>query len=107
VLTPYHWEHSPCAYTLPLGALAPCLQLTTGSTRPGLCVPHVLPTQHAANLYLDLRPFMNRAPFTIRTDCSAARAHQVGSHVVRPLHTVCREGALRCVVSCDDGMVAK
>eukprot|EP00983_Pelagomonas_calceolata_P013997 448566-Pelagomonas_calceolata.AAC.1 len=35
-------------------------------------------SQHASGLYLDLRPFMNRAPFTIRTDCSAARAHQVG-----------------------------
>mmetsp|Transcript_27215 Transcript_27215/g.70076 ORF Transcript_27215/g.70076 Transcript_27215/m.70076 type:complete len:298 (+) Transcript_27215:3-896(+) len=33
--------------------------------------------EHASGLYLDLRPFMNRAPFTIRTDCSAARAHQV------------------------------
>eukprot|EP00197_Chlamydomonas_leiostraca_P009699 CAMPEP_0202866324 /NCGR_PEP_ID=MMETSP1391-20130828/7318_1 /ASSEMBLY_ACC=CAM_ASM_000867 /TAXON_ID=1034604 /ORGANISM="Chlamydomonas leiostraca, Strain SAG 11-49" /LENGTH=886 /DNA_ID=CAMNT_0049546257 /DNA_START=42 /DNA_END=2702 /DNA_ORIENTATION=+ len=29
------------------------------------------------SLYLDLRPYMNRAPFTIRKDCSAARAHQV------------------------------
>lgn len=28
-------------------------------------------------LYLDLRPFMNRAPFTIRKDSSAGRAHQV------------------------------
>ncbi|KAF5836603.1 chloride channel [Dunaliella salina] len=33
--------------------------------------------EQASGLYLDLRPFMNRAPFTIRTDCSAARAHQV------------------------------
>lgn len=29
------------------------------------------------SLYLDLRPYMNRAPFTIRKDCSASRAHQV------------------------------
>jgi chloride channel 7 len=29
-----------------------------------------------AGLYLDLRPYMNRSPFTVRRDCSAARAHQ-------------------------------
>ncbi len=31
------------------------------------------------SLYLDLRPYMNRSPFTVRKDCSASRAHQVGS----------------------------
>jgi chloride channel 7 len=30
-----------------------------------------------AGLYLDLRPFVNRSPFTVRKDCSASRAHQV------------------------------
>lgn len=29
------------------------------------------------SLYLDLRPYMNRAPFTVRKDSSASRAHQV------------------------------
>mmetsp|Transcript_19521 Transcript_19521/g.42325 ORF Transcript_19521/g.42325 Transcript_19521/m.42325 type:complete len:908 (+) Transcript_19521:79-2802(+) len=29
------------------------------------------------NLYLDLRPYMNRAPFTINKDSSASRSHQV------------------------------
>lgn len=29
-----------------------------------------------SQLYLDLRPYMNRSPFTIRKDCSASRTHQ-------------------------------
>ncbi|GBF97646.1 H(+) Cl(-) exchange transporter [Raphidocelis subcapitata] len=29
-----------------------------------------------AALFLDLRPFVNRSPFTVRKDCSGARAHQ-------------------------------
>ncbi|KAG2485675.1 hypothetical protein HYH03_015647 [Edaphochlamys debaryana] len=34
-------------------------------------------TLDLSNLYMDLRPYMNRSPLTIRKDCSAARAHQV------------------------------
>ncbi|KAG2454447.1 hypothetical protein HYH02_001466 [Chlamydomonas schloesseri] len=34
-------------------------------------------TLDLSNLYIDLRPYMNRSPLTIRKDCSAARAHQV------------------------------
>jgi hypothetical protein len=46
-------------------------------------VEHVLQSMSALQpdwetCYLDLRPYMNRAPFTIRKDSSAARAHQVG-----------------------------
>ena len=29
------------------------------------------------SIYIDMRPYMNRSPFTIRKDCSASRAHQV------------------------------
>jgi len=29
------------------------------------------------SLYIDMRPYMNRSPFTVRRDCSASRAHQV------------------------------
>eukprot|EP00879_Flechtneria_rotunda_P004542 GHRR01004797.1.p1 GENE.GHRR01004797.1~~GHRR01004797.1.p1 ORF type:complete len:1031 (+),score=332.52 GHRR01004797.1:561-3653(+) len=28
------------------------------------------------NLYIDMRSYMNRSPFTVRRDCSASRAHQ-------------------------------
>lgn len=34
-------------------------------------------TLDISQLYIDLRPYMNRSPLTIRKDCSAARAHQV------------------------------
>ncbi|GFR49429.1 hypothetical protein Agub_g11486 [Astrephomene gubernaculifera] len=34
-------------------------------------------TLDLSSLYIDLRPYMNRSPLTIRKDCSAARAHQV------------------------------
>ncbi|GLI59663.1 hypothetical protein VaNZ11_001600 [Volvox africanus] len=34
-------------------------------------------TLDLSNLYIDLRPYMNRSPLTIRKDCSSARAHQV------------------------------
>lgn len=34
-------------------------------------------TVNLDNLYLDMRPYMNRSPLTVRKDCSAARAHQV------------------------------
>lgn len=37
------------------------------------------PTQTMLNLqdvFVDLRPYMNRSPFTVRKDCSASRAHQ-------------------------------
>lgn len=37
----------------------------------------MLAVQPLANLYLDLRPYMNRAPFTVRGDSAASRAHQV------------------------------
>jgi CBS-domain-containing membrane protein len=37
----------------------------------------LLCVQPLDSLYVDLRPFMNRAPFTIRGDASASRAHQV------------------------------
>lgn len=30
-----------------------------------------------SNLHLDLRPYMNRSPVTIRRECAASRAHQV------------------------------
>ena len=30
-----------------------------------------------SQLFLDLRPYMNRSPFTVHKDCSASRAHQV------------------------------
>jgi hypothetical protein len=32
-----------------------------------------------SSLFIDMRPYMNRSPFTVRRDCSASRAHQVGS----------------------------
>jgi chloride channel 7 len=32
-----------------------------------------------SSLFIDIRPYMNRSPFTVRRDCSASRAHQVGS----------------------------
>jgi chloride channel 7 len=41
-----------------------------------------------SGLYLDLRPYMNRSPFTVHKDCSASRAHQVG---------VCRGGWMGCM----------
>ncbi|KAF6253336.1 chloride channel [Scenedesmus sp. NREL 46B-D3] len=28
------------------------------------------------SLFIDMRPYMNRSPFTVRRDCSASRAHQ-------------------------------
>jgi hypothetical protein len=28
-------------------------------------------------LYIDMRPYMNRSPFTVRRDCSASRLHEV------------------------------
>jgi chloride channel 7 len=31
-----------------------------------------------SSLFIDMRPYMNRSPFTVRRDCSASRAHQVG-----------------------------
>ncbi|CAD7703892.1 unnamed protein product [Ostreobium quekettii] len=31
----------------------------------------------AGNLYMDLRPYMNRAPLTVRQECCAARAYEV------------------------------
>lgn len=30
-----------------------------------------------SSLYIDMRPYMNRSPFTVRRDCSASRVHQV------------------------------
>lgn len=30
------------------------------------------------SLFIDMRPYMNRSPFTVRRDCSGSRAHQVG-----------------------------
>ncbi|WIA21477.1 hypothetical protein OEZ85_000682 [Tetradesmus obliquus] len=29
-----------------------------------------------SSLFIDMRPYMNRSPFTVRRDCSASRAHQ-------------------------------
>lgn len=29
-----------------------------------------------SSLYIDMRPYMNRSPFTVRRDCSASRVHQ-------------------------------
>lgn len=49
------------------------LQLDTHGAPPRL---HGL---ELSQLYLDLRPFANRSPFTVRKDCSASRAHQVGA----------------------------
>ncbi|MEW5297643.1 MAG: hypothetical protein WDW36_000839 [Sanguina aurantia] len=44
------------------------LQLDGVSTATGIA--------EVKTLYLDLRPYMNRSPFTVRKDCSASRAHQ-------------------------------
>lgn len=48
------------------------LQLDAGAPAPGGGLP-------LAALHLDLRPFINRSPFTVRKDCSSARAHQASA----------------------------
>lgn len=55
------------ASSTPLDAL----QLDTGA-------PIAVGGLDLSGLFLDLRPFANRSPFTVRKDCSASRAHQVG-----------------------------
>jgi hypothetical protein len=30
-----------------------------------------------SSLYIEMRPYMDRSPFTVRRDCSASRVHQV------------------------------
>jgi chloride channel 7 len=47
-----------------------------GSPPPSQAAGAATPANPLAGLYLDLRPYMNRSPFTVRRDCSAARAHQ-------------------------------
>eukprot|EP00798_Chlamydomonas_sp_ICE-L_P028786 gene28786-31974_t len=42
-----------------------------------LCLDTPDANLHLKDLYIDMRPYMNRSPFTIRTECSASRAHEV------------------------------
>lgn len=42
-----------------------------------LCHFHQTPPLLAGTMYMDLRPYMNRAPLTVRQECSAARAYEL------------------------------
>lgn len=52
-----------------------------------------------SSLYIDMRPYMNRSPFTVRRDCSASRVHQVGD--------VCPAFPLRLLVVVDSVSAAE
>jgi chloride channel 7 len=47
-----------------------------------------------SSLYIDMRPYMNRSPFTVRRDCSASRVHQVGLEFVCVVLGCCMAGVL-------------
>lgn len=60
-------------------------------------------------LFIDLRPYMNRSPFSVRKDCSASRAHQVCGmmmHVTIPPPPACLTRQL-CLFTTDAAPLSK
>jgi len=53
-----------------------------------------------SSLYIDMRPYMNRSPFTVRRDCSASRVHQVSNGGLLLLASLPQGQAMGLLLGC-------